>query len=108
MTPDEKRAAERDYRQELVTDYYTRGGGVAATSGFWRTDVKGPCWVCGRETKWVHLDIDHQHPDCDSYPTGYTFGDGVEVEVHVKVIAGKTVSAEMVWPPVTRVAEDAL
>jgi hypothetical protein len=38
---------------------------------FWRVSrwKPGRCWVCGGWTRWAHLDIGYQHPDCDAYPS---------------------------------------
>lgn len=38
----------------------------------------GVCWVCGRATCWIYLDLGYQHVDCDAYPT--EDGDVVVVE----------------------------
>jgi hypothetical protein len=51
---------------------------------FWHHEppIYSECWVCGKPTMWIYLDIGHQHPDCDWYPTE----DG-----EVKIIGGKQV-----------------
>jgi hypothetical protein len=52
---------------------------------FWHHEppIYQECWVCGRPTMWIYLDIAHQHPDCDEYPT--------EDGGFVKIIGGKEV-----------------
>ena len=35
----------------------------------WEPPTLGRCWVCGELTQWFLLDLGHQHPDCDMFPT---------------------------------------
>lgn len=55
--------------------------GHPANPDFWRHSpaVRGACWVCGDETRWICLDLGFQHPSCDAYPDG---------NEHVMIIRG--------------------
>lgn len=44
---------------------------LEANTDWWRHDPPhfAPCWVCGRVTPWIYLDVGHQHYGCDKLPT---------------------------------------